>query len=112
MSCNRRRDVAAKHKVEAFLQAGIFLKKLRLFTAQLRHFAGENIPGIASRIGANCFEFIAASRTPPWLPSGWGCRGRGIFLKNRNQCSCGITLRKLQLQRIDLPAADVSHDDR
>jgi serine/threonine protein kinase len=21
---------------------------------------------------------IAASRTPPWLPSGWGCRGRRL----------------------------------
>src|ERR1017187_2513123 len=23
-------------------------------------------------------NFIAASRTPPWLPSGWGCRGRRL----------------------------------
>src|SRR5713101_4850519 len=26
----------------------------------------------------------AASRTPPWLPSGWGCRGRRLSTGRRN----------------------------
>ena len=28
--------------------------------------------------------FIATSRTPPWLPSGWGCRGRRLSRGRRN----------------------------
>src|SRR5437016_8783684 len=28
--------------------------------------------------GAVSICFTAASRTPPWLPSGWGCRGRRL----------------------------------
>jgi hypothetical protein len=33
---------------------------------------------------SSCFEFIAASRTPPWLPSGWGCRGRRLSRGRRS----------------------------
>ncbi len=30
------------------------------------------------RIGMSMHGFIAASRIPPWLPSGWGCRDQRL----------------------------------
>src|ERR1035441_3148378 len=32
------------------------------------------------------FPVIAASRTPPWLVSGWGCRGRRLSRAGGNLC--------------------------
>jgi len=50
-----------------------------------------------SRLGKECFfcnegvshlktmgKLTSASRTPPWLPSGWGCRGRRLSRGRRN----------------------------
>jgi hypothetical protein len=48
----RRRRVPAKEKLKTRLQPRILLEKFHLFTVQLRHFAGENIPRIASRVRA------------------------------------------------------------
>jgi hypothetical protein len=31
-------------------------------------------------------QAIAASRTPLWLPSGWGCRGRWKVEENHGSC--------------------------
>ena len=39
----------AKQKFETFLQARVLLEKFRLFTVQIRHFAGENIARMANR---------------------------------------------------------------
>jgi len=30
---------------------------------------------------------IATSRTPPWFPSGWGCRGRGFATAAAPPCA-------------------------
>jgi hypothetical protein len=38
--------------------------------------------------------------------------GVGVFRRRENPHSCQDMLRKLQLQRINLPVAHVAHDDR
>lgn len=53
-----RRNVPAKHKFETFLQPRILLRKFRLFTVQIRHFAGENIARIANRVRAMALSLL------------------------------------------------------
>src|SRR6266566_6767730 len=64
----------------------------------LRH-RYDSAQEVTSHERARTRDFNAPSRTPPWLPSGWGCQG----------AFWGI-LRQLPVQRVDLLGADVADD--
>src|ERR1700737_2176815 len=52
------RKVPAKEKLKTFLQPRVLLEKFRLFTVQIRHFAGENIARIAKRVRAMALSLL------------------------------------------------------
>ena len=49
---------------------------------------------------------IAASRTPPWLASGWGCRGFRRDLKTQGK------LLRVPVERVDLLRTGVAEQKR
>ncbi len=53
-----RREVPAKQKLKTLLQSRVHLEKFRLFTVQLRHLAGENIPRVPSRVRATARSLL------------------------------------------------------
>jgi len=52
--------------------------RLRSSAALIRWTPETNKTSFQSPKSEQLRQATAASRTPPWLPSGWGCRGRRL----------------------------------
>ena len=62
--------------------------------------------GELAKVGGHGYATTEASCTPPWLPSGWGCRGRRLSRERRSPDTRRDSLQCHRPARMNVPSQD------